>query len=88
MNMAQVFKLIQLLLAVGGNPLVQKFVDNMVAGTPTKVDDWVWKVLKAVALGGGSVNELQPALADVQRQYDQDPAAAKDALPEGSFVVA
>ena len=83
--MTQIFKLIQILIVVGGNPLVQKFVDNMVKGTTTKVDDWVWSALK-LFLGGASTDELESTLKDVQTRFDADKSAAKQPAPvEVSF---
>lgn len=80
MNLQNVFKLFQVIMSAAGNPLVTKFIDNMVAGTPTKVDDWVWGALRVV-LTGGSVNEVVPALDEVQAKYDENPDEAKQPNP-------
>ena len=87
MNIQALFKLIQIMIAAGSNPLVVKFVDNMVKGTSTKVDDWVWAVLRTI-LGGGSINDLSPALEDVQRKYDADPEDAKAPAPAPDLIIA
>lgn len=76
MNLSMLFKLAQVLMTFGNVPLVQKFVDNAVKGTTTQVDDWLWRVLKAFLMGG-SINDLEPQMADVQAKYDADKTEAK-----------
>lgn len=71
-NLAAIWKLAALAAQAAKNPLVQKFMDNMVKGTPTKIDDWVWsalKVLMGVPAEEATVS-LPNKLEEIQAKYD------------------
>lgn len=78
MNPALVFKVISLLYIGMKSPLVTKFLDNLTAGTTTKVDDWLWNGAKEL-LGTyePSKKKVDELLEKIQGKYDEDKQAAK-----------
>jgi len=63
-----------LIWRVMSNPLVQKAVNNFVAGTKNKWDDMVWEAIQMVLLlrlpPDMAVVKLETELASIQASYD------------------
>lgn len=74
MGLPVVGAVLAIVRVAAGNPLVDKMITNWTAGTHNKIDDWVWKAIKFVAMIEGDMDKKAKAiteqLAEIQVSYN------------------
>lgn len=87
LSLSQLWRLLQFVAKYGNNTLVRRWLENLAAGTPTKIDDVLVKVMFSLLGFIPTTGDLplglteESALEHVQAVYDTDPVLAKSAAP-------